>query len=49
MAERTRQGSPPDPPTEAKFEKVRLLLVEINKDRVERGLPERQIWGGVKL
>jgi len=49
MEERKKQGSPPDPPIEAEFEKVRLLLIEINKDRVERGLPERQIWGGVKL
>jgi hypothetical protein len=49
MEERKKRGSPPDPPTEAEFEKVRLLLIEINKDRVGRGLPERQIWGGVKL
>lgn len=49
MEERKKQGSPPDPPTEAAFEKVRLLLIEINKDRIERGLPERRIWGGVKL
>ena len=49
MEERKKRGSPPDPPTEAAFEKVRLLLIEINKDRVVRGLPERKIWGGVKL
>jgi len=49
MEDRKKRGSPPDPPTEAEFEKVRLLLIEINKDRVERGLPERHIWEGERL
>ena len=49
MEERKRQGSPSDPPTGAEFDKVKLMLREINKDRVERGLPARQIWDGKKL
>ncbi len=49
MEERKKQGSPPDPPDEASFEKVRLILKEINKDDIERGLRPREIWNGHKI
>lgn len=44
--ERKKRGSPPDPPSEASLEKVRLMLKEIDKDRIERGLDPRGIWRG---
>lgn len=43
MAERK---SPPGPPSEAPLEKVILMLREIDKDDIERGLPPRKVWGG---
>lgn len=49
MEERNKQGDPPDPPSGASFENVELILREVNKDRIERGLKPRQIWGGKKL
>ena len=49
IEERRKLGDPPDPPTEAPFEKVKLTLKEINKDRAERGLKPRQMWRGDKL
>ncbi|MFA5352807.1 MAG: hypothetical protein WC291_01125 [Thermodesulfovibrionales bacterium] len=49
MEERIKQGDPPDPPAEASYGKVKLLLQEINRDRAERGLRPRQIWGGRQL
>lgn len=48
MEERRKQGSPPDPPSEASIEKVRLMLKEIDKDRIDRGLDARGIWRGEK-
>jgi hypothetical protein len=48
MEERKKQGSPPDPPSGAPFEKVKLILKEIDKDRLERGLDARGLWGGRK-
>ena len=38
MVERGRQGTPSAPPSKAPFDKVKLYLKEINKDRKERGL-----------
>lgn len=37
IEERKKQGSP-DYPSEAAEQKIRLMLIEINKDRTERGL-----------
>lgn len=48
MEERKRQGGPPDPPDKAPFEKVKLMLREIDKERIERGLDARGLWRGVK-
>jgi hypothetical protein len=41
--------SHPGPPSDAPYEKVKFLLKEINKDRIERGLKPYTEWGGVKL
>ncbi len=49
MEERKKSLGPPSPPSEASFEKVRLMLKEIDKDDVERGLPPRKIWKGHKI
>lgn len=48
MEERKKQD-PPDPPSEASFEKVRLMLKELDKDRIEQGLSPREIWKGKKI
>jgi len=45
MEERKKQYVP-SPPHEASLEKVILMLREIDKDDVERGLEPRGIWGG---
>jgi hypothetical protein len=45
--ERTKGHDTPDPPMEASFEKVMLMLKEIDKDRIERGLDARGLWHGV--
>ena len=49
MEERRRQLGPPDPPDEVPLEKVILMLKEINKDDIERGLSPRSIWKGKKI
>jgi hypothetical protein len=49
MEERKKRGSPPDPPIEAEFEKVRKMLKEIDEDRLKRGLDPRDIWRGEKI
>ena len=49
MEERRNTGSPRYPPTEAPLAKVRQMLKEINKDRVERGADPISIWRGEKL
>jgi len=49
MEERKKIGSPSAPPDEAPFEKVRLILKEIDKDDIERGLPPRRIWKGHRI
>lgn len=41
--------SPPDPPSEAPFEKIRLILKEIDQDDVERGLEPRRTWKGKSI
>ena len=46
MEERKKQGRPNDPPTEAPLKKVKHMLREIDRDRIERGLDARGIWGG---
>ena len=38
----------PEPPGEASLEKVILMLKEIDKDKIERGLEPRGIWRGEK-
>jgi hypothetical protein len=48
MEERKKLHGAPDPPTEASFENVRFFLKEIDKDRIERGLDARGMWGGKK-
>ena len=48
MEERRRQGTPPAPPFDAPFEKVKLYLKERNKDRIDRGLKPLTLWGGVR-
>lgn len=40
--------SPPGPPSDAPYEKVKFYLKERNKDRIERGLQPLTEWGGVK-
>jgi hypothetical protein len=40
---------PPLPPDEAPKEKVILLLREINKEIIERGLEPIKIWRGEKI
>lgn len=47
--ERAKQGGPPDPPDQAPYEKVKLILKEINKDDTERGLKGRMLWRGHKI
>jgi hypothetical protein len=49
MEERVKQIGPPSLPSEAPFEKVRLMLLEIDKNDAERGLPTRKIWKGKKI
>ncbi|MBW1911369.1 MAG: hypothetical protein JRJ11_17810 [Deltaproteobacteria bacterium] len=48
MEERKKQGTPYGPPSEAPFNKVKLFLKEINKDRKARGLKPLTLWGGVR-
>jgi len=48
LEERKQQGGPPDPPDNAPFEKVKLMLREIDKERLERGLDARGLWRGTK-
>jgi hypothetical protein len=38
IEERRKKSDPDYPPTEAPKEKIKLMLKEINKDRIERGL-----------
>lgn len=49
IEERKKRLGPPSPPSEASFEKVRLMLKEIEKDDIERGLPPRKIWKGKEI
>lgn len=49
LEERKKMGGPPDPPGEAPYEKVKLMLKEIDKDDIERGLGSRKIWRGHQL
>jgi hypothetical protein len=46
MAERRERGSPPDPPRKAPLKKVILMLKEIDKEGMERGIEARGIWNG---
>lgn len=46
MGERERQGSPPFPPTMAPLKKVKMMLMEINKDLVDRKGDIIDIWRG---
>ena len=47
--ERERQMPPSEPPVEAPLRKVRLMLEEINKDLIARGVKPITMWGGKKL
>jgi hypothetical protein len=48
--ERRKSGTfPATPPTEATLDKVRLMLREINKEAIERGLEPIDIWRGERL
>jgi hypothetical protein len=49
MEEREKMGTPPSPPHETSIDQVRRMLREIDKDRIERGLPPRGTWGGEKI
>ena len=49
MEERRNTSGPPVPPIEAPLAKVRQMLREINKDRVERGADPISMWRGEKL
>ncbi len=40
---------PPAPPAEASLNKVRLMLMEMNKEAIERGLEPINIWRGEKI
>lgn len=40
---------PPMPPTEAPLDKVRLMLIELNKDLIQHGFEPLQIWCGAKI
>lgn len=44
--QRKRWGGPNDPPLEAPIDKVRKYLIELDRERVEKGLPPRKIWHG---
>jgi len=48
--ERTKSVSfPPAPPAEASLNKVRLMLMEMNKEATVRGLEPINIWRGEKI
>lgn len=46
MEERKNKLGPASPPSEAPLEKVILMLKEIDKDDIERGLSPRGMWNG---
>lgn len=49
IEERKEEGTfPPGPPGEAPLEKVILMLKEIDKEGMARGLPPRKFWDGKK-
>ncbi len=48
MEERRKQSGPSGPPSEALLKNVILMLIEIDKNDKERGLPTRGIWKGEK-
>ena len=47
--EKKKAYGPHDPPREATFEKVKLMLMEIDKNDRERGLKPRGTWQGHKI
>lgn len=49
MEERRKYSGPPDPPSEASFDRIRLMLKEIDKNDIQRGLPPRKTWKGHKI
>lgn len=49
MEERKKGHGPPEPPSKAPFEKVRLMLLEIDKEDIERGFSSRGVWNGKKI
>ena len=50
MEERRKAGTfPSTPPSEAPLDKVSLMLEEINKEAIERGLEPIDIWRGEKV
>ena len=50
MEERRDSGTFPSlPPSQATLDKVKLMLEEINKEAIERGLEPIDIWHGEKV
>jgi hypothetical protein len=49
MEERMKKSGPPSPPDEAPLGKVRLMLREINRERVEQGFKPIKIWHGEEI
>jgi len=49
LEERKGKIGPPGPPPKAPLEKVKLMLKEINKDRIEQGLDPLRIWHGEQI
>lgn len=49
LEERKQKLGPPAPPDEAQLEKIRLMLKEIDKDNVERGVEPMGIWHGEQI
>ena len=50
MEERGKMGGPHGPPSQAPYENVKLMLKEINKDEIERGIDVRnKVWEGHKI
>jgi hypothetical protein len=49
LEERKERSSPSPPSSNAPFEKVRMMLLELAKDDFERGMPTIEVWQGKKI